>query len=123
MDDLLPLIHRLMKVAPLIGVMTLVATAPSPAVAASHQEQSSIRAGAVDPELMKAVACNADERRSSGRRTLYADDDNWIESDGSSPCMNLDGTPMNGDLGQHGNSVGDCGGSLGWGGCSSFTWE
>ncbi|MCO4095350.1 MAG: hypothetical protein HEQ37_19200 [Acidovorax sp.] len=104
MDDALLFIHGLMKLALVIGIMVLVATAPSHAYATGHGQQ--------------AVAAHAneydqDEEPSWGRRMLH-DDDRWLDADDASPCMNIDGTPMAGDLDIHGNFYGDCSASSMW---------
>ena len=54
---------------------------------------------------------------------LHADDDRWLESD-DTPSMNLDGTPMAGDLDLNGNVYGDCGGAFdGWDSSTSGMWD
>jgi hypothetical protein len=51
------------------------------------------------------------------------DDDRWLESD-DTPSMNLDGTPMAGDLDLNGNVYGDCGGAFdGWDSGTSGLWD
>lgn len=99
MSDLLLLIHGLMKIALVMGLMVLVATAPSQAHATSQGQQT------VAPH---AIEHEEDDEPSWGRRVIH-DDDRWLEADEGSPCMNLDGTPMAGDLDIDGNFYGDCG--------------
>jgi hypothetical protein len=115
MDDFLLLIHGLMKVALVIGVLVLVATAPSPAIAFGLQEEPSASADSSSAARIEAAGWEADERRSSSRCIPYVDDDDWMESSSYDHGMNLDGTPMNGDLDLNGNSFGDCGGPFDWG--------
>lgn len=51
------------------------------------------------------------------------DDDHWLESD-DQPSVNLDGTPMCGDLDLNGNVYGDCGSAFdAWDGGTSSTWD
>lgn len=45
---------------------------------------------------------------------LYADDGLWLEANDTSPLMNLDGTPMSGDIDINGNFYDDSGGSSMW---------
>lgn len=105
MDDALLFIHWLMKLALVLGVMVLVATAPS---------QASTRGRGLQIGLVPAATCGHDDEPSWSRRMLHADDDRWRESD-DTPSMNLDGTPMAGDLDLNGNVYGDCGGAFdGW---------
>jgi hypothetical protein len=50
----------------------------------------------------------------SGRASAHADDDRWLEAYDASPSMNLDGTPMAGDLDICGNLYRDCSTSSMW---------
>jgi hypothetical protein len=105
MNDILLLLHGLMKVLLVAGVMVLVVTAPSRADAPSRGQE--------------AVATQATDHDQSGegswgRRMLHTDDDRWLEADDASPSMNLDGTPMAGDLDTSGNFYGDCSTSSMW---------
>lgn len=100
MDDVLLLIHGLMKIALVAGVMVLVATAPARASVTGHQLQTS---------WTQAVECDQDHGLGRSRQMLVADDDRWLEVDDASPWTNLDGTPMVGDLDINGNFYGDCG--------------
>lgn len=99
MSDLLLLIHGLMKIALVMGLMVLVATAPSPAHATNQGQQTG---------RPLAIEHGEDEEPSWGRRVID-NDDRWLEADDRSPCMNLDGTPMAGELDIGGNFFGDCG--------------
>jgi hypothetical protein len=99
MHDTLLLLHGVMKVMLVIGVMVLVATAPSRASASSHQIQTG---------PAHSVALHEDDSPTWGRRMLHAtDDDRWLEPD-DQPFTNLDGTPMAGDIDLDGNFFGDC---------------
>jgi hypothetical protein len=99
MDDTLLLLHGVMKVMLVIGVMVLVATAPSRASASSHQIQTG---------PAHSGAWHEDDSPTWGRRMLHAaDDDRWLEPD-DQPFTNLDGTPMAGDIDLDGNFFGDC---------------
>ena len=100
MDDVLLLLHGLMKIALVASVMVLVATAPARAGATNHGRQ----AGATP-----ATEPDQDDEPTRSRKMLLAhDDDHWLESD-DQPSVNLDGTPMCGDVDLHGNVYGDCG--------------
>lgn len=105
MDDALLFIHGLMKIALVAGVMALVATAPSRASAAGQERQTG---------WVQAAACDQDDEPSRSRRMLDVADDRWWEADDASPSMNLDGTPMAGDLDIRGNFYGDCSTSSMW---------
>lgn len=104
MPDLL-LIHGLVKIALVMGVMVLVATAPSQASTSGHELQAG---------LVPAATCDQDDKPSWGHRMLHADDDSWLASEDTSPSMNLDGTTMAGDLDICGNFYGDCSTSSMW---------
>jgi hypothetical protein len=98
MTDLLLLIDDLTKFALVVGVMVLVATAPSQASATAH----GLHTGAA-----QATMHDEDDEPSWGRRMLHTDDDErWLHSDDH---VNLDGTPMCGDLDLNGNFYGDIG--------------
>ena len=105
MNDFLLLLHGLMKVLLVAGVMVLVATSPSRGHASFHGQQA-IAAQATEHDL--------DDEPSWSRRMLHANDDSWLEVDDESPSMNLDGTPMAGDLDICGNFYGDCSTSSMW---------
>ncbi len=105
MDDVLLFIHGLMKIALVAGVMVLVATAPSRASATAQERE---------PGWVQAAMCDQDDEPSRSRRMLDVDDDRWLEGDDASPSMNLDGTPMAGDLDICGNFYGDCSTSSMW---------
>lgn len=100
MDDALLFIHGLMKLALVVGIMVLVATAPSRASATDQERRTG---------WVQAAVCDQDDEPSRSRRMLDVDDDRWLEADDASPSMNLDGTPMAGDLDTNGNFYGDCG--------------
>lgn len=115
MNDALLFIHGIMKLTLVLGVMVLVATAPS---------QASTREQGLQTGLVPAATSDHDDEPSWGRRMLRAgDDDRWLESD-DTPSMNLDGTPMAGDLDLNGNVYGDCGGAFdGWDSGTSGLWD
>lgn len=153
MDDPLLLIHGLMKIALLIGIMVLVATAPSGALAAGHGLQGSLLAGVVgtsagqlDDSGSRSYAFDDDpfagrsalEQTSliAGTRDHEADygrHDGEYESHGSSlmetdpfdHSFNTDGTPMCGDFDIHGNAYGvtDCHFDDSWGGGMSSMFD
>lgn len=106
MGDLLLLMHGLMKLALVIGLIVLVATAPS-VEAATGDQSSGLRSergvanGATQTEM--------DHDAPSRARTRLDGWTNWVDSEDSSPFFNLDGTPMNGDFDIHGHAYGDCG--------------
>lgn len=100
MTDVLLFLDGVMKIALVVGVMILVATAPSQAHATSHGQRAAAAHATQDDE---------EDKPSRSRRMLDADDDRWLEDDDASPSMNLDGAPMAGDLDIHGNFLGDCG--------------
>lgn len=106
MDDVLLCIYSLMKIALVAGVMVLVATAPSRASATGQERQTGW--------VQAAVCDQEDDEPSRSRRMLDVDDDRWLEADDASPSMNLDGTPMCGDLDTNGNFYGDCSTSSMW---------
>ena len=115
MNDVLLLLHGLMKLALIDGVVVLVATAPSLADTPGRE---------LDAGLAQTTTHDQDGKPSWGRRMLLADDDRWLESDDNSPSMNLDGTPMCGDLDIDGNCYGDCGSAFeSWGGSTSSMWD
>lgn len=107
MDDLLVLVHGLMKLALVVGVMVLVATAP-PGTAAAERRSGLTSPHGVAVAAMAGAAAYDDEAFGRGRLRLD-DGGSWMDSDDSSPSMNLDGTPMNGDLDLNGHFYGDCG--------------
>jgi hypothetical protein len=91
MDDLLLLIHGLMKIALLTGIMVLVATAPSRAAAAAgHGLPGSLFTG--------LVGASAAVHRNSGSMT-----DSFADSE---PAFNIDGTVMLGAFDMNGNAYG-----------------
>ncbi len=115
MNDVLLFLDGIMKIALVVAVMILVATAPSRTDATAHG--------------LLAVAAQAadhaqDDEPGWSRRMLHAqDDDDWLESD-DQPSANLDGTPMLGDLDMNGNVFGDCGGALdAWDGGMNSMWD
>jgi hypothetical protein len=113
MGDALLFIHGIMKLTLLLGVMVLVATAPS---------QASTRGHGLQTGLAPAATCDHDDEPRWGHRMLHAEDDHWLEFD-DTPSMNLDGTPMAGDLDLNGNVYGDCGGAFdGWDSSTSGMW-
>lgn len=101
------LVHGLMKLALVVGLMVLVATAPTTIAAAERRSGLSSPHG-VAVAATAGAAVYDDESLGRGRSRLD-DGGNWMDSDDSSPSMNLDGTPMNGDLDLNGNFYGDCG--------------
>ena len=115
MEDVLLLLDGLMKIALVASVMIVVATAPSRAGAASHGRQA---------DAAPATTPDQDDEPTWSRRMLHAhDDDHWLESD-DQPSVNLDGTPMCGDLDLNGNVYGDCGSAFdAWDGGTSSTWD
>ena len=114
MDDLLVLVHGLMKLALVVGVMVLVAAAPAATAAAERRPGPSLTHGIAVAATAGAAAYDDD---ALGRERSRLDDgDDWMDSDDSSPSMNLDGTPMNGDLDLNGHFYGDCG-------CDFDTWS
>ena len=112
MDDLLVLVHGLMKLALVVGVMVLVATAPAATAAAKGRSGLSSHHGVAVAATAGAAAY--DDEALGRRRSRLDDGCNWMDSDDSSPSMNLDGTPMNGDLDLNGHFYGDCGTSSMW---------
>lgn len=136
MDDLLLLIDSLMKVALVVGVMVLVATAPSGASAAGHGHESTRLAGMVgvssahrhDGGSMSyafedgdAVAGHSamDHTSLIGTGGHVHEADHWrhdsdheshrstlMETDPFEHSFNTDGTPMYGDFDAHGNTYG-----------------
>lgn len=99
MDEVVLLLHGLMKLVLVAVIMVLVATAPSRASTPNRDLQVGPGSGA-----------DEDDTPESGRRRLSADEDSrWMDGDDHSPVMNLDGTPMSGDLDIAGNFFGDCG--------------
>lgn len=113
MDDVLFLLHGLMKVMLIAGVMVLVATTPSRAGTPSHEMQTG---------LAQTSDHDQDDKPSWGRRMLHVDDDDrWLQSDDH---MNLDGTPMCGDLDLNGNFYGDSGSAFdSWDGSTASMWD
>lgn len=124
MVDLLLLIHGLMKVALVVGVMLLVATAPTSAAVAdrtvdhppSAQSISSSLAGGMSddtgavhlPAFDQAWHLEAgraepdqDHWRNESARVSATDDDHFPRH-----TMNVDGTPMFGNIDINGNSWG-----------------
>jgi hypothetical protein len=107
MDDLLVLVHGLMKLALVVGVMVLVATAPSAATTSGKGSGNSL-VQSTSAHVSAQVVDDHDEPYGRTRSRLD-DSGTWMDSDDSSPSMNLDGTPMNGDLDLNGHVFGDCG--------------
>lgn len=96
MIDALLLIHGLMKIALFIGVMVLVATAPSLADAAGHGPQTA----------MQFAELGSDDEPSWPRRMLNDHgNDQWMEPDRFEPMVNIDGTMMLGDFDVNGQHV------------------
>ena len=97
MSDALLLIHGLMKIALFIGVMVLVATAPSLADAAGHGPQTA----------MQFAELGLDDEPSWPRRMLNDHgNDQWMEPDLFEPMVNIDSTMMLGDFDVNGNMYG-----------------
>ena len=98
MDELLLFLHGLMKLALVVGLMVLVAAAPSakPApharrLSSGHNERRGQRSGDEDD---------------FGRRRSSADlESSWAQSD-FEPYVNVDGTPMCSDVDINGNAFG-----------------
>lgn len=110
--DLLIFVHGAMKIALVVGLIVLVATAPSPAGAAAQDRHPY---GAVSsPDSVVVERDDSDEDQWPGHRRTREDEDDWLGSDDGSPAMNLDGTPMAGELDINGNFFGDCGSSSLW---------
>ncbi len=95
-----------MKVMLVAGLIMLVATSPSRAFTPSHAVQAGLEA---------VAGHDQDDEPSWGRRMLHTSiEDHWPASD-DQPSMNLDGTPMAGDLDLNGNFFGDIGSAFdGW---------
>lgn len=140
MDELLLLLHGLMKVALCAGILVLVATAPSraagsgqadqapadprppqnwtalhitedlafpwaagfPSDHAAHASPLSIDHGAV----LEVDHYEFDDSSRGASSRLFGNDDSGIEWAEDEPLINLDGTPMNGDMDLHGNAFG-----------------
>lgn len=115
MSDALLFLDGILKLALVVGVMVLVATAPSLSHPAGHGQQA---------VAAQATEHDQDDKRSWGHRMLLADDDRWPEPDDTSPSMNLDGTPMCGDIDLDGNFYGDSGSAFdSWDGSTSSMWD
>jgi hypothetical protein len=115
MDDVLLLLHGLMKLTLVAGVMVLVATAPSLADTPGR---------ALEVGEAQTTSHHQDDKHSWGHRMLHADDDRWLDFDDTSPSMNLDGTPMCGDLDLNGNFYGESGSAFdSWDGSTSSMWD
>ena len=98
MDDLLLLFHGLMKLALVVGLMVLVATAPSSKPATLARRLSS---GHNDGRGQRF-----NDEDDFGRHRSGADlETNWAQSD-FEPYVNVDGTPMCGDVDINGNAFG-----------------
>ena len=133
MDDLLLLIHGLMKIALLTGIMVLVATAPSRAAAAAgHGLPGSLFTGLVGASAAvhrnsgsMTTSFDADDDlvdRSALEPTVFIDTesvdhepDHWRYDSNHVPMMefdlfehstNIDGTPMAGCCDINGNAYG-----------------
>lgn len=116
MDDVLLFTHGLMKLALVLSVMVLVATAPS---------QASTRGHALQTSLVLVAACDDDDddKPSWSRRMRHEDDDRWLDFD-DAPSINLDGTPMVGDLDLNGHAYGDSGSAFdSWDGGACGMWD
>lgn len=110
--DFLLFLHGAMKIALVVGLIVLVATAQSPAVAAAQDRHPY---GAVhNPDSVGVEHDDSDDDQWPGHRRTRDDEDDWPGSDDVSPAMNLDGTPMAGELDINGNFFGDCGSSTLW---------
>ena len=115
MEDALLFIHGLMKLALVLGVIVLVATAPALADTPGR-EVASGRA--------QTSVCDQDDRPSWGRRMLLADDDLWSDAEDTTSSFNVDGTPMAGDIDLNGNLYGCCSSGLdSWDGSTSSMWD
>ena len=115
MDDALLFIHGIMKLTLVLGVMVLVATAPS---------QASTRGHGLQTGLVPAATCDHDDEPSWGRWMLLADDDLWSDSEDTTSSFNVDGTPMAGDIDLNGNLYGCCSSGLdSWDGSTSSMWD
>lgn len=140
MDELLLLLHGLLKVALCVGILVLVATAPS--LAAGRVQPDQTPADPLTPHTWTALHISDDLalpwatgfqsdhaghpsslgmdhdavletdlyefddscRGAAGR--LFGNDDSGIDWADDQPLINLDGTPMNGDMDLHGNTFG-----------------
>ena len=104
MEDLPLLVDGLMKVALLVGIMVLVATAPSAKSASPNGWPEP------NPEVRRCQCCNDSD---FNRGPLDDDDDLETSSMRGSvgPAVNVDGTPMSGDLDINGNPFGITSGS------------
>lgn len=105
MDDVLLLVDGLMKVALLVGIMVLVATAPSAKSASPNGWPEP------NPEVRRRQCCDDID---FNRGPLDDDDDDletsWMRGS-VGPAVNVDGTPMSGDLDINGNPFGITSGS------------
>ena len=98
MDELLLFLHGLMKLALVVGLMVLVATAPS-AKRAPHARRLS-------PGHNERRGQRFDDEDDFGRRRSSADlESSWAQSD-FEPYVNVDGTPMCSDVDINGNAFG-----------------
>ena len=98
MDDLLLLFRGLMKLELVVGLMVLVATAPSSKPATVARRLSS---GHNDGRGQRS-----NDEDDFGRRRSGADlETSWAQSD-FEPYVNVDGTPMCGDVDINGNAFG-----------------
>jgi hypothetical protein len=115
MDDVLLLLHDLMKLALIAGVIVLVATTPSRAGTEGHGLLTS---------AAQTTTHDQDDKPSWGRRMLLADDDLWSDSEDTTSSFNVDGTPMAGDIDLNGNLYGCCSSGLdSWDGSTSSMWD
>lgn len=105
MEDLPLLADGLMKVALLVGIMVLVATAPSARSASPNGWREA------NPDERRHHFC--DDSDFDCRRLDDDDDDlgtSWMRTS-VGPAVNVDGTPMSGDLDINGNPFGITNGS------------
>ena len=98
MDELLLFLHGLMKLALVVGLMVLVATAPSASPAPHARRLSS--------GYNERRGQRFDDEDDFGRRRSSADlASSWAQSN-FEPYVNVDGTPMCGDVDTNGNAFG-----------------
>lgn len=88
MGDLFSLIDSLLNIALVVGVMLLVATEPAGAVTA----------------VLQALAASSDDV--TGWSPAFSNNDDSSDHDFSEHAVNIDGTPMCGDIDIHGNVFG-----------------
>ena len=150
MDDLLLLIDGLMKVALVVGIMVLVATAPSGASAAghghegtwfapsAHRHDGGLMSYAFEDDDTFAGHSAMDHASFIGTGGHVHEADHWrhdsdheshrstlMETDPFEHSFNTDGTPMYGDFDAHGNTYGvtDWHSNDSWGGGTSSMFD